>query len=154
MTQAISWRALPKFTWGTAYANTLEIARPFKEVKAYSLDRTGSQVTQARNGDVDGWLIGTDHWFEAIVQAIPVEDTLTEYGVTQTGWAGDTKWEGFLEWALQKFPIRFYPDRTLSTHQDVVFIEPWMNNGPSVSGWAFHRDQKIKLLSAVPFTGY
>lgn len=154
MAQGINWRTLPKITWGTSYAATLELGRPMQEIKAYSEMSPGFEQQPLRGGSVDAWVMGLDQLLEAKVVAIPTENEVTEYGVTATGWAGDTGWEGFLEWAYQRYALRFFPDRTSGTYIPCYLETPW-RDAPA-AGWYLHRDQQLKLRSTdgTPFTGY
>ncbi len=148
MAQGPNWSTLSQFTWGTNLANTLEVGYPLHEVNAYSSPREKNSILQSRGGGMSSWSYGHDQFLEATVIAIPQVDGNSQWDstLTRTGWEGDTGWEAFFEWAYQKLPIFFVPDRTVPTIRESVYVDdPW-RTAPE-AGWLFHRDVKLKLRS-------
>jgi hypothetical protein len=111
----------PKITWGTSFANTLDIAYPLDNFKAYSTYREGSQFAQTMAGVEDAWIIGTDYTLEGDVRWIRTTNTTTPLA---TGWDGSTGVRAFLEWAREKNQFRFYPDTTVNTYILSYLVEP------------------------------
>jgi hypothetical protein len=114
-----NWAKLPKITWGTNFANTIDVKYPVDEWRSYSEAREGSAFLQVESGEEDAWVIGDDYVFEGNFRWIP---TLSSPG--QTGWDGITGWRNFLEWARRKNQFRYYPDKNSNTYYTSYLVEP------------------------------
>lgn len=111
----------PKIEWGTSFANTLYVAYPLDDFKAYSTYRQGSDFVQSMGGVEDAWIVGTDYILEGDIRWIPTTDTATPLA---TGWDSSAGVRAFLEWGRQKNPIKFYPDATQSGSITSFLVEP------------------------------
>lgn len=142
--------ALPKITWGAAFANTLAIGYPLDGVLAGSEPRAGFETAQAASGVEDSWDAGTDYVLEADVRWIPQVDTVTP---AATGWDGTTGFRAFLEWAQRKNQIRFYPDAGGGTYLTCYLVEPLGPAGERETDGT--RRVRLKLRNgASAFDGY
>lgn len=112
---------IPKITWGTSFANTLNIGYPLDDWNATSTFREGSEFVQSLSGVEDAWIVGTDFILKGTVRWIY---TANSTNPTQTGWDGLTGWRAFLEWARQKNAFRFFPDKDVNTYITSYLVEP------------------------------
>lgn len=146
---------VPAITWGDAFANTLEFGYPLQDIRAYSASRDGLERQDMRDGSQDGWSNGERFLLEGTID-VPSVDWVTNYG-PGTGWAGETGWRAFLEWARATNPFRFHPNAaSLGVYMLCYLVEPWA--GAPEPGWDFTRRIRLVLTpvetAALPFTGY
>ena len=142
--------ARPKITWGTSFANTLNVGYPLDNVSCGSDQREGSEVKQGASGIEDSWVIGIDYVLVGDIRWIPQVDTTTPLA---TGWDGTAKVREFLEWARQKNQFRFFPDATSGTYILSYLVEPMKGQPtPEVDGT---RRLTITIRNtSTPYDGY
>lgn len=99
---------IPKITWGTSFANTLNIGYPLDNFASYSSAFDGSQFLQVESGTEDAWVINTNYILEGDIRWIPTDDLANP---TRTGWDGAAGCREFLEDARQKNQFRWFPDK-------------------------------------------
>ncbi len=78
---------IPKITWGTSFANTLNIGYPLDNWASYSSAFDGSQFLQVESGTEDAWVINTNYILEGDIRWIPTDNSTNP---TRTGWDGAT----------------------------------------------------------------
>jgi len=110
-----------RITWGTSFANTLEIGYPLDDWRSYATYREGTEFAQSYSGVEDAWVTGEDYVLEGTVRWIPTADTISPVA---TGWDGATGWMAFLNWARKKNEFRVYPDKTAGTYFASYLVEP------------------------------
>lgn len=140
---------IPKITWGTSYANTLNFGYPLDSATSYSEHREGSVWDMFVSGVEDAWLWGIDYFLEGDFRWIPASSTSDPVA---TGWDGSTGVRAFLEWARQKNSFRFFPDKNSGTYLDCYLMEP-MQGPPSLEDDGSRR-LHLKIRSATAFDGY
>lgn len=145
---------VPKFTWGAAYANTLNIGYPIDEARAYSAPAPGSEFDIGPSGVRSTWVQGTWELLEGLFRWIPVSNTTNPVA---TGWDGATGFKSFLEWAWENNP-RFFPDKDAGTYIEVIIMDDTFFNPPTSEN-DFTAKVRMKMLIAsgspvTEFTGY
>jgi len=143
---------IPAFTWGAAFANTLNIGYPLDNPLAYDKPRDGSEQRRA-GATVDAWITGTDEILEGDIRYIPGSNTTNP---TATGYDGATGFKAFLEWMRDGNAGRFIPDKdTPGTYHTVYLLEPF-SNSPQPEGDGTYRVRIVILDngSTGAFTGY
>lgn len=109
----------PKITWGTSFANTLNIGYPLDNWVASSRAFSESTFIQIESGEEDAWIVNTEYYLEGDMRFIPTSNT-----GTQTGWDGTIGVNAFLIWARDKNQFRFYPDKDSATYILSYLVEP------------------------------
>jgi hypothetical protein len=120
----------PKITWGTSFANTLNIGYPLDNWIVSSRAFQESTFVQIESGEEDAWIINTEYYLEADVRFIPTADTTSPLA---TGWDGTTGFNAFLMWARSKNEFRFYPDKDDTSYIESYLVEPTTET-PSLNG--------------------
>lgn len=141
---------IPKITWGTSFANTLNIGYALDDNAAYSTYREGSEFTQATSGIRDAWIIGNDYILEGTIRWIPAANKTNP---VQTGWDGSTGVRAFLEWARQMNEIRFYPDKDSGTYITSYLMEP-LDGKATVEPDGTRQFRLIITNVTTPYDGY
>ena len=146
--------AIPRITWGTSFANTLNIGIPVEALN-YSLPGEGSEFARSPAGEADAWVYGTDEFLEVTVRWIPITDTTVPE--VATGWDGTTGWREFLEWAREMNIFRWIPDSTIpGTYYTMYLVEPLEEPGVTLERGTRHRAVKLVMRTSdrAPVTGY
>lgn len=97
-----------RFLWGTNFENIIEHGWPLDNVVCGRRPRAGSDWVVSPGGVEDSWITGFDYEMTASLRWIPRANTTTP--VVQTGWAGSTGVQAFLDWARAKNTFRYVPD--------------------------------------------
>jgi hypothetical protein len=140
----------PKITWGTGYANTLNIGYPLDNWTISSKAFEESTFLQIESGEEDAWIINTEYYLEADVRFIPGANTTNP---TRTGWDGATGCNAFLEYARAKNIFRFYPDKDGGTYIESYLVQP-MDTGPSIEGDGTRTIRMTIRNTTTPYDGY
>ena len=145
---------VPKFTWGAAYVNTLNVGWPLDSALAWSEPSPDSVWADIpSNGERDAWVPGTYDLLQAAFRWIPTANETVP--VTITGWDGATGVREFLEWARAGNILRFYPDKDVGSYIECYLIEP-LNGAPTLERDGT-RQLTLKLRASTlgtNFTGY
>lgn len=142
---------LPKFTWGAAFANTMNIGYPVDNWGTYADPRDGFLTVRSPAGIRDVWDTADDYFLALDLGYIPASGTASPLA---TGWDGLTGGRAFLSWARRN-PIRFYPDASSGFYWDCELVEP-MSGAPALEEDGTRR-LKVVLRHAdatKPFEGY
>jgi len=119
---------IPKITWGTSFANTLNFGFPLDNPVAWNDPREGSEVLVMESGARDAWTLGTDEFLAGDVRWIPGQNTTDPVA---TGWDGSTGFKAFLAWARDMNKLRFYPDKNSGTYHTCYLVEPLKGEPPA-----------------------
>ena len=120
----------PKITWGTSFANTVNIGYPLDNWIVSSRAFGESTFLQIESGEEDSWIINTEYYLEGDVRFIPTSDLTNP---SRTGWDGTTGVNAFLEWARDKNLFRWYPDKDGATYITSYLVEP-TPTAPTING--------------------
>ena len=147
-----NFNKLPQITWGTSFANTLNIGYPIDKWNSYSTPRKGSKMVQSQSGIYDSWVLGVDYFLECELRWIPGANTTTPLA---TGWDGTTGVRAFLEWAQLSNQFRWIPDMNVSgTYITSYLIDPFDKTGCTLEGDGT-RNLKITIMNtSTDYSGY
>ena len=143
---------IPKITWGTSFANTLNIGFPLDSPRAWNDPREGSEWEVFPSGVRDAWLTGSDEYLAADIRWIPGATTADPVA---TGWDGATGFQAFLVWARDMNKFRFYPDKDSGTYHTCYLVEP-LKGEPAAEGDGSYRLRIVMVDDGTQgaFTGY
>lgn len=142
---------IPKITWGTSFANTVNIGYPLDNWASYSSAFDGSQFLQVESGTEDAWVINTNYILEGDIRWIPTSDLTNP---TRTGWDGTTGVRAFLEWARLKNQFRWYPNKDdNATYVTSYLVEP-INGAHALEPDGTRTIRIVMRNSSTPYNGY
>lgn len=144
--------SVPKITWGSSFANTLNLGYPLDNATTYSENRDGSLYSMTPSGIEDAWIVGTNQILEGDLRWIPASDTTSP---TATGWNTTTTGvRAFIEWARNKNIFHWYPDKTSGTYYSCYLTDPIA--GPPTIEADGTRNIHVKLRTSddSAFVGY
>jgi hypothetical protein len=140
-----------KFTWGAAFANTLNIGYPLDNVSAGDEPRAGSMFEQAPSGVEDSWITGRDYKLTFDVRWIPQVDVASPVA---TGWdTGTVGFAEFLYWVRQKNQCRFFPDAASGTYILSYLSDPMQGTPPPETDGSRKMTMTLRN-STTPYNGY
>jgi len=113
---------VPKITWKSGFAKTLDIGYLVDNPVSYGRPRDGSEVDVGSGGQRDSWILGTDYFLEVDIRWIPGTDTTNP---TASGWDATDGWEDFLAWVREQNIFRWYPDKDQSGYNNCKLVEPF-----------------------------
>jgi len=142
----------PRITWGTSFANQLDIGYPLDNAIAYPKPRDGSEFVQSPTGVEDSWLQGMEYYLEGDLRWLPTSNITSP--VTATGWDGSTGWRAFLEWVWEKNQFRWIPNKSSPS---TYILSYWVS--PIFGGYELEvsGDRRMRMVirnSSSPYTGY
>jgi hypothetical protein len=141
--------AIPKFTWGAGYANTLDVQYPLFDALTYSEPTPESEWADAPSGVREAWITGRFEFLRATVRYV-APGTI----VGATGWDGATGWGAFLAWAQEANIVRFYADKDVGTYVECYLVEPTSGGGSLLEDFTREVSLTLRSTTGTPFTGF
>lgn len=146
----MSCLTVPKITWGTGYANTLDIGYPIDNWIASSRAFSESTFVQIESGEEDAWIINTEYYLEGDIRFIPGTNRSNP---TRTGWDGSIGFNAFLLWARDKNIFRFYPNKDTGTYIESYLVEP-TTTAPTIEPDGTRTIRLYIRNATTPYDGY
>jgi len=122
---------IPKITWGSAFANTLDFGYPLDNAVSWSEPRAGFETAETSAGVEDAWDPGVWYLLTGDVRWVPTSADVTPLGDALSGWDGATGWRAFMDWARPKQAFRFYPDKSVASYVVSYLVAP-LQGAPSL----------------------